>query len=365
MSYEIQLRGLRKVYPDGTEALSRVDLVCPRGKTTALVGPSGSGKSTILKIVAGLLEPSTGSVLFEDRDVTFLLPERRNIGMVFQSYALFPNMTVQENVEFGLLVRGVGEAERRAKAMEVLEVAQIAELAHRRTHQLSGGQQQRVALARAVVFQPAILLLDEPLSALDAKIRHELRAELARLLSQFGITSVYVTHDQQEAMSLGDQVVVMDHGRIMQVGSPYEVYAHPQSTFVANFIGSANLFDGRIDASTEGQRTVRLGFGDIRIPASLFERKWPALPEGPCQLVCRPQDVRIADEGEAHARIRVDERLFLGDRIRISGKTPSGELMQLEVHNTLHVREGDTVPVAVSLEHMHFIPGGAESVARG
>ena len=355
MSFEIQLRDLRKVYPDGTEALSRIDLTCPRGKTTALVGPSGSGKSTILKIIAGLLEPSTGTVAFDARDVTYLLPEKRNIGMVFQSYALFPNMTVQENVEFGLLVRGVSQAERQRKAKDVLEIVQIAPLAHRRTHQLSGGQQQRVALARAVVFEPDILLLDEPLSALDAKIRHELRGELARLLGQFGITALYVTHDQQEAMSLGDQVVVMDHGKIMQVGSPFEVYARPANPFVANFIGSANLFEGQIAVDADGQRKVRLGFGEIAIPKELFERRWPGLKDGPCKLMCRPQDVHIATEGPAHARISVLERLFLGDRIRISGRTATGEQIQLEGHNTLQAKEGDTLPVAISLEHMHFI----------
>ncbi|MBI1384244.1 MAG: ATP-binding cassette domain-containing protein [Rhizobiales bacterium] len=356
MSYEIRLDGLRKVYPDGTEALSRVDLVCPPGKTTTLVGPSGSGKSTILKIVAGLLEPSEGAVLFDGRDVTYLLPEKRNIGMVFQSYALFPNMTVQENVEFGLLVRGVAASERRRKAMEALEVVQITSLAHRRTHQLSGGQQQRVALARAVVFSPDILLLDEPLSALDAKIRHELRAELARLLGQFAITAVYVTHDQQEAMSLGDQVVVMDHGRIMQVGSPYDVYARPASTFVANFIGTANLFDGEVEVAADGARTVRLGFARIPLPRNVTTVHSPAPAAGRCQVVCRPQDVAIVGEERAHARVVVEERLFLGDRIRIAGRTTSGEAMQIEGHNSLDIKIGDTLPVAIALEHMHFIP---------
>lgn len=363
MSYEIALRDLRKIYPDGTQALAGLDLVCPRGKTTALVGPSGSGKSTILKIIAGLLEPTTGTVAFDSRDVTDLLPEKRNIGMVFQSYALFPNMTVLENVEFGLLVRGVAKAERERKSMDVLEVVQIAGLAHRRTHQLSGGQQQRVALARAVVFEPDILLLDEPLSALDAKIRHELRGELARLLGHFGITALYVTHDQQEAMSLGDQVVVMDHGRIMQVGTPLDIYARPANPFVARFIGSANLFEGHLCTVAAGQRTVRLGFGEIVIPTVLFEQQWPGLTDGPCNLMCRPQDVQIAQEGAAHTRIIVEERSFLGDRIRISGRTTSGELIHFEGHYSLPLKVGDTVPVAISLEHVHFIvpnsPGAA------
>jgi putative spermidine/putrescine transport system ATP-binding protein len=354
MSYEIQLINLRKAYHDETPALAGIDLTCPRSKTTTLVGPSGSGKSTILKIIAGLLPPTSGTVLFEGRDVTWIGPAKRNIGMVFQHYALFPNMTVLENVEFGLLVRGFASAQRRKKAEAALEIVQIAQLGHRRIHQLSGGQQQRVALARAVVFQPDILLLDEPLSALDAKIRHELRSELARLLREFSITAVYVTHDQQEAMSLGDQVVVLDKGMIMQKGSPFEVYARPANDFVANFIGSANLYDVEIAPAAGDVRTVRTGFGDLAIPEGQFQRLWPDQLPGAARLLCRPQDIHV-DEHGANARIRVDERLFLGDRLRLSGKTSNGERMQLEVHNTIQVKEGDVLPVKIDMEHIHFI----------
>jgi putative spermidine/putrescine transport system ATP-binding protein len=355
MSHEIQLIDLGKTYHDETPALTGINLTCPRSKTTTLVGPSGSGKSTILKIIAGLLEPTSGKVLFEGRDVTALSPEKRNIGMVFQHYALFPNMTVLENVQFGLLVRGVPPSERRKKAEAALEIVQIAELGHRRIHQLSGGQQQRVALARAVVFQPDILLLDEPLSALDAKIRHELRSELARLLREFRITSVYVTHDQQEAMSLGDQVVVLDRGEIMQKGTPFEVYAHPANEFVANFIGSANLYEVEIAPASNGARKVTTRFGEVSIPEAQFQRLWPELAPGSMRLLCRPQDIQISDERSANARMRVDERLFLGDRLRLSGKTSSGERMQLEVHNTVQVKEGDMLPVTINFEHAHFI----------
>jgi putative spermidine/putrescine transport system ATP-binding protein len=359
MSYEIQLIKLRKEYHDATPALEGVDLTCPPSKTTTLVGPSGSGKSTILKIIAGLLEPTSGRVLFEGRDVTWLAPNKRNIGMVFQHYALFPNMTVLENVEFGLLVRGQASADRRKKAEAALEIVQIAQLGHRRIHQLSGGQQQRVALARAVVFQPDILLLDEPLSALDAKIRHELRSELGRLLREFKITSVYVTHDQQEAMSLGDQVVVLDKGVIMQKGTPFEVYARPANDFVANFIGSANLYDVEVAPTANGVRTVKLRFGDLAIPEGQFQRLWPAIGPGAVRLLCRPQDIHISDAASADAQMRVEERLFLGDRLRLSGKTSSGERMQLEVHNTVQVKEGDTVPVTINVEHVHFIQAAA------
>lgn len=356
MSYEIRIKGLRKVYGGGsTVALGNIDLVCPRAKTTSMVGPSGSGKSTILKIVAGLIEPSGGSVMFDDKDVTALPPDKRNIGMVFQSYALFPNMTVRENVEFGLLVRGASAVERKKKAEEVLETVQIAHLADRRIHQLSGGQQQRVALARAVVFQPDILLLDEPLSALDAKIRIELRAELARLLHQFGITALYVTHDQQEAMSLGDQVVVLDKGEIMQVGTPYEVYTRPANDFVARFVGSANLFDAEIEGM-EDAMVVRLRFGVITLNGQTASRCRPMLEGGRVSVMCRPEDVRLMADGVPHARVRVIERIFLGDRIRVTGETEPGERVVIELDNAAAVADGEVIPIAFDVNKFHFVP---------
>ncbi len=355
MSYEIHLKHLRKVYPDGTAALGDVSLSCPRSACTALVGPSGSGKTTILKIIAGLLDATSGSVAFDDKEVINLPPEKRNIGMVFQSYALFPNMTVQENVEFGLRVRGVPADERARRALKALESVQIPQLAHRKIRQLSGGQQQRVALARAVVFQPDILLLDEPLSALDAKIRQELRGELAQLLHQFKITAVYVTHDQEEAMALGDQVVVMDHGKIMQAGAPFEIYSRPQSTFVAKFIGTANLYDSEVRSSSNGNFDVQTGFGGFSISAEQFRQHWSNLAPGPLQLMCRPQDVRIVEPSQAHAMVKIKECLFLGDRIRIKAETNDGKLMQIEAHNATPVKAGDVIPVCMDLDHIHFI----------
>ncbi len=359
MSCEIRLDNLRKLYGDSTEALREVNLVCPPPKTTTLVGSSGSGKSTIMKIIAGLIEPSGGRVLFDGKDVTWIPAERRNIGMVFQSYALFPNMSARENVEFGLLVRHVRKEPRRRRSEEILETVGLSHLAERRVHQLSGGEQQRVALARAVVFSPQILLLDEPLSALDAKIRHELRGELARLLRQFKITAVYVTHDQQEAMSLGDQVVVLHKGAIMQVGSPFEVYARPANAFVANFIGSANLYDGHLTAS--GSRyTMTLAFGEFALPEEPADR-WSQLPCGPVQVMCRPQDISIAVNGAEHARVSVDEQLFLGDRVRVTARTSSGERIQFETAYTAHIRQGDVIPIHINLANVHMIARAIES----
>ncbi len=356
MSGEIELRDLKKVFPDGTEALAGISLKFPRSQTTSIVGPSGSGKSTALKIIAGLSEPTSGEVLFDGRNVTFLAAERRNIGMVFQSYALFPNMTVQENVEFGLLVRRVPKAERTRRAREALEMVQIAHLGHRRIRQLSGGQQQRVALARAVVFKPDILLLDEPLSSLDAKIREELRGELARLLREFKITAVYVTHDQAEAMALGDQVVVLDKGSIMQMGTPYEIYARPRNGFVARFIGTANLFTGDMEAEGNGAVRVRLKFGQILMPAEEFDQRWPGLKPGLLQLLFRPQDVEIVEVHEAHAQVKVKEMQFLGDRFRVSVETSTGERILMETRNTVRIKDGDSVPIRIDIKNLHLLP---------
>ena len=223
----IELLDVGVTYPDGTRALDRVSLRLPEGEVTAVLGTSGSGKSTALKVVGGLLPATDGRVLVDGRDVTDVPAEKRDIGIVFQSYALFPNMTVEENVGFGLRVRGVPPAARRERVAAMLATVKIGHLADKRPRQLSGGEAQRVALARAMVFQPKILLMDEPLSALDAQIRDELRAELRRFLQEFRTTTVYVTHDQTEALALGDRVAVMRGGRVVQSGTPGEIYARP------------------------------------------------------------------------------------------------------------------------------------------
>lgn len=353
MSYEIRLDGLQKIYPDGTVAVAALDLVFPSGKTTAVVGPSGSGKSTVLKMIAGLIEPNAGRILFDERDVTYLAPEKRNIGMVFQSYALFPNLTVVENVEFGLKVRGVSAAERRRRAESTLNMVQIPELASRRIHQLSGGQQQRVALARALVIEPQILLFDEPLSALDAKIRIELRAELGQILKNSGITAVYVTHDQQEAMSLGDRVVVMDHGIVMQAATPAEIYHHPKNDFVARFIGNANLLPAVLDIN--GASVLDLAFCKLKLPKENSFQFSEAMSDGKVTVLCRPQDISISSTETAHTIMRIDSTLFLGDRISLTGTVETGQSLMVETHSARALNVGDMVPVRINAENIHIL----------
>jgi putative spermidine/putrescine transport system ATP-binding protein len=320
--------------------LEPLDLRIEPGETLVLLGPSGCGKTTTLRIIAGLEAPDAGGeVWFGDDDVTPMPIERRNVGMVFQSYALFPNMSVRENVEYGLRVRRVDPAERRRRVDAMLEMTEIGELQHRQIDQLSGGQRQRVALARAIAPQPRVLLLDEPLTALDARLRENLRTEIDRLLRRLGVTAVYVTHDQAEAMALGDRIAVMDRGRMAQIGTPQAIYFEPANDFVASFIGTLNI--------------VADAFGAGRLVAF------------------RPEDVSLAppaDASDADApRGRVSASFFLGDHARVLVELPppvtpglrvpslgsdaAGQPVQVvtaRVAPRLAPRVGDTVRVMVA-----------------
>ena len=243
MSIAISLRACGKTWAGGARGLLPIDMDITAGETLVLLGPSGCGKTTLLRLIAGLEMPDAGGqVLFDGKDVTRLPIERRNVGMVFQSYALFPNMDVTGNIGYGLRVRGTPKNEVQKRVAEMLEMMQLTEFRHRSIDALSGGQRQRVALARAIAPRPQVLLLDEPLSALDARLRDQLRQEIDTLLRALGITAIYVTHDQSEAMALGDRICVMEAGRIAQIGSGRDLYHHPASTFVADFIGDANRY---------------------------------------------------------------------------------------------------------------------------
>jgi putative spermidine/putrescine transport system ATP-binding protein len=242
----VRLSGIRRTYGD-VVAIDKLDLDIAEGEFFTLLGPSGSGKTTTLRVIAGFEQPDEGHVELAGVDVTHIPPSERDVNTVFQDYALFPHMTVEENVEYGLRVKGVGRRERRVKAHEVLERVRLPQVASRKPLQLSGGQRQRVALARAIVNSPSVLLLDEPLGALDLKLRQEMQVFLKALQRDLGITFVYVTHDQEEALTMSDRMAVFNDGRIEQVGAPAEVYEHPQTEFVAGFVGVSNVLerDGR------------------------------------------------------------------------------------------------------------------------
>ncbi|WP_138466729.1 ABC transporter ATP-binding protein [Poseidonocella sp. HB161398] len=286
----ITLQALSKSY-GGTVTVDRLDLDMREAEFLAFLGPSGCGKSTTLRMIAGLAMPDSGRILFGERDVTRLPPYRRNAGLVFQGYALFPNMTVAGNVAFGLQMRRTGKAETEERVRRALELVRMAHLADRLPRQLSGGQQQRVALARAIVYSPDALLLDEPLSALDAKLRAEVRSELRRLQQDLALTTVFVTHDQDEAISVADRIAVMSAGRIEQVGRPEEIYAAPASLFVAEFLGMSNFLPG----ASDGPGRFRLASGQV-----LGFGRTGARARG-ATLAVRPENIRLSRGAPAEA----------------------------------------------------------------
>jgi iron(III) transport system ATP-binding protein len=319
----VRLEHISKRFGADTVALADIDLDIRAGELFFLLGPSGCGKSTLLRLIAGLYVPSSGRIWFNDRDVTALGTEKRNAVMCFQSYALWPHMTVAENVRFGLNVRKIPRAEQDRRVAEVLRMVRMDEYASRKPNELSGGQQQRVALARALAVRPDCLLLDEPLSNLDAKLRHEMRGEIRRICKQAGFTTIYVTHDQKEALSVADRIAVMRAGRLAQVGTPGELYHRPASSFVADFIGNTNLLPGRV-AGREGGRLVvetaagRLLAGGGAASAGGEAPAPAATNDGTVIVSIRPEPMQIARNGTVHPgrnRLvgRPIETTFLGE----------------------------------------------------
>ncbi len=319
---EIRLEGISKSYAQGAGSglvLEKIDLVIEPGEFFFLLGPSGCGKTTLLRILAGLLEPTSGRILFEGRDVTDLAAEKRRTAMVFQNYALWPHLKVIENVEFGPQMRGVEPARRRQIAMEKLAVVQMEAFAQRKPNQLSGGQQQRVALARALAAQPQCLLLDEPLSNLDARLRAKMRTELRRLIKESQTTAVYVTHDQKEALSMADRIAVLCGGRIVQIGRPEEIYQRPKNEFVADFIGEANFLTGNL---------LQTNPVKIRTEAGILasEMKTDRAAGSGVKCCVRPEKVQIHDKKDFADRNRPN--LLAGT---VQSMAYYGELSQIEV----------------------------------
>ena len=290
--HALALQGLTKRYGSFT-AVADVSLRVERGEFLTLLGPSGSGKTTILMCIAGFVAPTAGAILLDGKDITPLPPERRDFGMVFQGYALFPHMTVAENVAFPLRVRKLSAADREAKVRAALDLVQLQGFAERLPRQLSGGQQQRVALARALVFDPALLLLDEPLSALDKKLRAELQEELKALHRRVGRTFVNVTHDQEEVLSLSDRVAILNHGKLIQEGAPAHLYEQPRTRFVADFLGKSNFLQGEVRESVPGGFVI--GAGATRIVQAVAENHRPAHGSR-VLLSLRPEKITLMSE---------------------------------------------------------------------
>ncbi|MFT4193220.1 ABC transporter ATP-binding protein [Ottowia sp.] len=350
----IDIQAITKRFGSVT-ALNHIDLQVRQGEFLTLLGPSGSGKTTLLTMIAGLDSPDEGRIVIGQKDVTHLPTNQRNIGLVFQSYALFPHMTVFDNVAFPLRVRGRPADAIQQEVAKALATVKLDGFAQRKPAQLSGGQQQRVALARAIVFEPAILLLDEPLGALDKNLREDLQFELRQLHHTLGITTIMVTHDQEEAMSLSDRIAVFNAGRIEQIGAPEHIYRNPATPFVANFFGTGNLLRGQV-ASLDGQPHFQSAEG-LRLPAPEA-----AMPGTPLEIMLRPESIRLASPHSGANQIvgQVIGRVYLGATIRYRVRLPDGQVMAVQASSSDgEYRENDSVALNWSGSDMRVL--GAEA----
>ncbi|UNQ73811.1 ABC transporter ATP-binding protein [Infirmifilum sp. NZ] len=349
----LYLEGVTKRYGNVT-AVNNVTLEIEKGKLVSILGPSGCGKTTTLRIIAGLTTPDSGRVYLEDRDITFLPPEKREMGMVFQNYALWPHMTVYENVAFPLRARGLSKDEIERRVREYLELVRLYELRDRYPYQLSGGQQQRVALARALAVNPKVLLLDEPLSNLDAKLRDEMRVELREIQRKLGITAVYVTHDQVEALALSDYIALMKDGKVVQFGTPKEVFFNPADEFVASFLGRTNLVPAKVERVDPEGKLVLVRVGDALLKAPL--RQSPT--SGTVLLAVRASFAELLPAGSPVAdnvlEATVRTVLFTGEKYEYSVELDTGNVIRVE--STSEYPQGERVKIRIPFEKLVYIP---------
>jgi spermidine/putrescine ABC transporter ATP-binding subunit len=338
-------------------ANDRLDLVVRRGELLTLLGPSGCGKTTALRTLTGHVRPDDGRVLIDGRDVTDVPTHRRELGMVFQNFALFPHMTVRDNVGFPLMIRGIGATDRAARVAEALRLVRLEGHAEKHPRQLSGGQQQRVGLARALVYRPKVLLLDEPLSNLDAKLREEMRFEIRDVVTRLGITAVYVTHDQEEALALSDRIAIMNRGRLEQLGTPEDIYARPASRFVAEFVGLSSFLEGVVRTVSPDGMQVAVGDGEVTVPALPG-----AAPGQRALLFVRPNEVELlsADAGEGPGTLRatVETVTYLGDRMDYRLRLQGGLALRVQ-------RDGGPQLTSGTALRLRLPPGRVRALAEG
>jgi spermidine/putrescine transport system ATP-binding protein len=358
----VELVALRKTFGD-VAAVDGIDLAIRPGEFFSLLGPSGCGKTTTLRLIAGFERPDSGRILLDGADMAATPPHRRKVNTVFQSYALFPHLDVFDNVAFGLRRARVRRPEIRARVGAVLEAVRLGGLERRRTAQLSGGQQQRVALARALVLNPSVLLLDEPLGALDAKLRKALQLELKSIQEEFGITFVYVTHDQEEALTMSDRIAVMSGGRVEQVATPTEMYEEPETVFVADFLGVSNLMDVDVEGSAGGGCAVRLGDFVLHATRGAVRR------HGPTRAVIRPERVRIEPyeaTGENRVPGMVERVVYLGSAEQLVVRLATGDVVQaLRVNDgtSRALAQGTAVQVHLPADALRVLPPTAAAPA--
>ncbi|HLB39103.1 MAG TPA: ABC transporter ATP-binding protein [Actinomycetota bacterium] len=358
---EVQLVDLVKRFGDFT-AVAGVNLDMPSGEFFSLLGPSGCGKTTSLRMIAGFERPTEGQILLDGVDMAQTPPHKRNVNTVFQNYALFPHLTVEENVGFGLKYQKATKAEMAERVGKALELVQMSQFAKRRPNQLSGGQQQRVALARALILNPKVLLLDEPLGALDAKLRKRLQIELKALQEEVGITFIYVTHDQEEALTMSDRIAVMSQGRVEQVGGPKDIYESPATAYVADFLGVSNLMDAKAAGTGSGGCRVTVGEFD------LVAGEGDADTVGDCKVTIRPERVGIEAQGatgENRIPAMVERTVYVGSVLQVILHLATGQTIQAWTPNTGvgdPQRSGDAITVHFPREALRVLPEGGTAV---
>ncbi len=345
----VEFRSVVKHYGAVT-AVDAVSFIIEKGSLVTLLGPSGCGKTSTLRLIAGLDRASSGTILIDGADVTHLSATDRDVSMVFQSYALFPHMSVLRNVAYGLISSGKRRAEAAAAARATLNLVGLSGLEERLPSELSGGQQQRVAVARAIVLQPAVLLFDEPLSNLDTRLRRHVRDEIRELQQRLGLTAVYVTHDQIEALAVSDRIIVMDQGRIAQQGSPVELYRRPATRFIAGFMGEANVVSGDLRRLSDIDATVRLGGTTLILPHR-------DVADGPVEIAVRPEAIQLNQASAATMPGRVRRAVFLGDHAEYTVETAIGDLFILD-------RNADRLTKVGTDVHLSFRPSGVAVLPR-
>lgn len=347
-------------------ALCDINLKIDSGSFAVLLGPSGCGKTTLLSILGGFLQPSAGSVLLDGIDVTQVPPARRATTTMFQDYALFPHMTLIDNVGFGLRMRGQRRRQRRLVAAELLEMVGLNGSADKKPHELSGGQRQRVALARALAVEPKVLLLDEPLGALDLKLRRQMQSELKAIQKRVGTSFIHVTHDQEEAMAIADQIVIMNAGRVEDNGTPESIYLRPRTAFSAAFIGEANMVDGSVTKIDAGRVSVSSSFGSIELPASQSSGLDIA-PGDAVSLCIRPEQLHIAAQaGDGRlmlAQAQVVEQAFFGAYQRCRLRVPNGQHFTLQLPQTTRVVSGENIPLYVDTASIALVNNARPALA--
>ncbi len=355
MSTKVEIRNITKSYEKGKPVLKPVSFTVEPGELFFLLGSSGCGKSTLLRIIAGLLAPDSGSILFNGKDITDLAPEKRRAAMVFQNYALWPHMTVAENVAFGLKIQGESASVIRTKVAEMLELVRLSDCGKRRIQSLSGGQQQRVALARALAVNPAVLLLDEPLSNLDACLRDEMRLEIRRICKERSLTAFYVTHDRKEALSMADRIAVLHQGTLRQTGTPVELYTRPVESFVASFLGDANLIPGTVKSSSPEGVSVETALGILNCRAP---QGFSALPGMKTSLMIRPGDLHFTRApGDDSFEAEPKEMTYLGERTEWRFAAAEGIPVTLFEPSAENRPLSGKCRLSVSPEHTTLLPG--------